>query len=332
MIDVSIIVPIYNTGNNLESTLDCLIHQTNKNCEFILIDDGSCDNSAQICNNYIQKDSRFICASKKNGGVSDARNAGIKLAQGKYIGFVDSDDYITCDYVEKLFTNSFDKDVVMCGAKRHRIGKEDRTFTLGFSDNCFTTGFDFWKRFGHSYILSSANWNKLYKRSYIGEHRFKLCLNGEDLLFNYDVISYDASMSVITDILYTYNYREGSASGINDFLAIYNDTYVRLLVIEKLRAYGVAPDVIEQPLLPLFQKCELLKKKEKGKEDREKRNHIMHWIVSFRDNCSSNIRNRVIFFAFEYNYYAWYLNIRNLYRTVKNYLQEHLDEKEYIDL
>ena len=100
---ISIIVPIYNVENYLERCINSLIAQTYKNIEIILVDDGSTDNSLNICNAYSKKDKRIKIIHQKNGGVSDARNKGISFSHGEYITFVDSDDYVSNDYVEYMY-------------------------------------------------------------------------------------------------------------------------------------------------------------------------------------------------------------------------------------
>ena len=96
---VSIIVPIYNVEKYLEKCIISLINQTYKNIEIILVNDGSPDNSLDICKKYQLKDERIVILDKSNGGLSDARNYGIERAKGKYITCVDSDDYVSNDYV-----------------------------------------------------------------------------------------------------------------------------------------------------------------------------------------------------------------------------------------
>lgn len=99
---ISIIVPVYNTGNFLYQCIDSLINQTYKNIEIILINDGSTDNSLDICELFKKIDSRVIVINQSNQGVSQARNQGIKKARGDYIGFVDSDDYVDIHMYEKM--------------------------------------------------------------------------------------------------------------------------------------------------------------------------------------------------------------------------------------
>lgn len=100
---ISVILPIYNVEKYLEKCLKSVINQTYKNLEIILVDDGSKDNSPKICDEYAVKDKRIVVIHKSNGGLSDARNAGIEIAKGKYITLIDSDDYVEKDYVQFLY-------------------------------------------------------------------------------------------------------------------------------------------------------------------------------------------------------------------------------------
>src|SRR5690554_1425135 len=99
---ISIIVPIYNAEQFLPKCIESIQNQTSKNLENNLVNDGSTDNSLNICYNYEKKDKRIIVIEKDNGSVSSARKAGLDIATGAYIGFVDSDDYISNDMYEKL--------------------------------------------------------------------------------------------------------------------------------------------------------------------------------------------------------------------------------------
>ena len=112
MMKISIIVPIYNCNDYLDKCIYSLIHQTYQNIEIILIDDGSTDNSLEKCLEYQKNDNRIMVISKENGGVSSARNEGIKKSNGKYIMFVDSDDYLDLNVVSDLKTN-LEKDTLI---------------------------------------------------------------------------------------------------------------------------------------------------------------------------------------------------------------------------
>lgn len=113
---ISVIVPIYNVEKYLARCVDSIVNQTYKNLEIILVDDGSPDRCPQVCDDYAEKDSRIKVVHKKNGGLSDARNAGMAVATGEYISFIDSDDWIETSMFELLLNNIFQYDCeISCG-------------------------------------------------------------------------------------------------------------------------------------------------------------------------------------------------------------------------
>ena len=103
MCEISIIVPVYNVEKYLEKCIKSILNQTFTDFELILVNDGSTDKSGVICDNYKNIDDRIIVIHKKNEGLSSARNSGLDIAKGRYIGFVDSDDYINNDMYHKLY-------------------------------------------------------------------------------------------------------------------------------------------------------------------------------------------------------------------------------------
>ncbi|MDD6812335.1 MAG: glycosyltransferase family 2 protein [Lachnospiraceae bacterium] len=121
---ISIIIPVYNVEKYLTRCLESVVAQTYSNLEIILVDDGSTDNSGKVCDKYQEIDSRIKVVHKKNGGVSDARNEGIDEACGEYIAFVDSDDWVTRNYIENMYAilvkNSCD--IAICDVKRTSKG------------------------------------------------------------------------------------------------------------------------------------------------------------------------------------------------------------------
>ena len=112
MIKISVVVAIYNVEKYLEKCIQSIIFQTYKNIEIILVNDGSTDNSLNICKKYKSEDSRIIIINQENQGVSVARNNGIDRASGEYILFVDGDDYLRTDIIEKLLNNADDNDII----------------------------------------------------------------------------------------------------------------------------------------------------------------------------------------------------------------------------
>lgn len=113
---ISVIVPIYKVEAYLERAVNSVLYQTYENLEIILVDDGSPDNCPQICDDYRKKDARVRVIHKENGGLSDARNAGIAIARGEYVAFLDSDDYIARQFIDKLYNACIkhDSDIAIC--------------------------------------------------------------------------------------------------------------------------------------------------------------------------------------------------------------------------
>jgi glycosyltransferase involved in cell wall biosynthesis len=172
---LSIIVPVYNVKPYLSRCLDSIIHQTYKNLEIILVDDGSTDGSDQICDDYAQKDKRIVVIHKSNGGLSSARNAGLDIARGDLIGFVDSDDWIAPDTYTSVF-----ECYTKTGADIIAFGYYEATDTTlkkmpenGFMDNTrVLTNIE-----AANYLIKNENirdyvWNKIFTKSVFADHRF----------------------------------------------------------------------------------------------------------------------------------------------------------------
>ncbi|WP_051689264.1 glycosyltransferase [Butyrivibrio sp. AE2032] len=123
---VSVIVPIYNVEKQLKRCVDSILGQSYSNLEIILVDDGSPDNCGDICDQYAAQDCRIKVVHKENGGLGFARNSGLDIATGNYVVFIDSDDYITSDYVEKLLSRLVENnaDLVLAGLTRERNGQK----------------------------------------------------------------------------------------------------------------------------------------------------------------------------------------------------------------
>lgn len=112
---ISVIVPVYNMEKYLDRCIASIASQTYTNLEILLIDDGSTDHSGEICDRWVEKDNRIFSFHKKNGGLSDARNYGLLKSHGEYISFIDSDDYISKDFMEYLYHNRVFKGITICG-------------------------------------------------------------------------------------------------------------------------------------------------------------------------------------------------------------------------
>lgn len=173
---ISVIVPVYNVNMYLDKCIQSIVNQSYQQIEIILVDDGSTDNSGEICDRWEAKDSRIKVIHKENGGLASARNTGLDIAVGKYIAFVDSDDYIRNDMYENMIKCMKDNqsDLVCCG--RYRVDKNGikEQFTLK-RPKTFTTE-EALKEWFCNGCINEAAWDKVYKSTLFENIRFP---NGE---------------------------------------------------------------------------------------------------------------------------------------------------------
>lgn len=210
---ISIIIPIFNSENFLSDCIESLIHQSYKNIEIILIDDGSTDSSPFICDNFARIDSRIKVIHKSNGGQSSARNAGLQIATGSYVAFVDSDDWVDPDFCHILKDIIGDTDLAIC-AHRLVTKRETKPIQEDCADKIIKIDEDeLWQEvFGR---LNNAVWNKLYRRELLDGIRFPLQMyHGEDLLFNLEYITKCKVAVISNQPLYNYYKHTGSVTSV----------------------------------------------------------------------------------------------------------------------
>lgn len=218
---ISIIIPVYNCEKFLNKCVDSVLNQTYKNFELILVDDGSKDSSSQICDDYAKKDSRVKVVHKINGGSADARNKGIEVSTGSYIGFIDSDDYIDDTMYEKLLNKATeeDSDITMCRFKNiYENGTmkffKEVNFENVNAENILSyyleSGFKESKDCVYANGIMGNVWRTLIKKDFIGDIRFQKLLVAEDLLFLISLIKKDTKISIVNEYLYNYLQRTGS--------------------------------------------------------------------------------------------------------------------------
>ncbi|MDY5912888.1 MAG: glycosyltransferase family 2 protein [Inconstantimicrobium porci] len=182
---VSIIVPVYNVEKYLNRCLDGMVKQTYKNIEIILIDDGSKDNSGIICDEYKEFDDRIKVIHKDNTGVSDSRNAGLNIAKGHYITFVDSDDYISEMYVEVLVNALEENDCDIAILSAVDVDENGKILiTHNKYGKTVMNREDTYIEFLREVMFQSVCWGKLYKRELVENIRFDLKMKiSEDMKF-----------------------------------------------------------------------------------------------------------------------------------------------------
>ena len=213
---ISVIVPIYKVEEYLDRCVESLVNQTYKNLEIILVDDGSPDGCPHKCEDWARKDSRIKVIHKENGGLSDARNAGMNIATGEFISFIDSDDYIASDFFATLLAamEKENSDIVECSVvKFYEDGKFEK-----YSDNLAVTTSQTESALSgliaenpfHQHV-----WNKLYKVDCLKGILFPVGKLNEDEFWTYQVFGRAKKVSKINKTMYYYFQRSSSIMGEN---------------------------------------------------------------------------------------------------------------------
>lgn len=207
---ISIIVPVYNMGKYLSRCVDSLIQQTYSNIEIILVNDGSIDNSGLLCDSYAKKDSRIVVIHKLNGGLSDARNIGLEVATGEYVGFVDSDDYIDKDMYESLYYTMKDHNtyIGVCGRYNVTETSISEQFTLYESEKWSNK--ESVRRLLLWDGIDSSACDKLFHHSLFKDKKFPYGKNNEDIFLIPFIIDSVSHIVHIGKPKYYYYQRDGS--------------------------------------------------------------------------------------------------------------------------
>ena len=212
---ISVIVPVYKVETYLNNCIKSIVNQSYSNIEIILVDDGSPDNCPALCDEWAKKDKRIKVIHKKNGGVSSARNSGLDLASGKYIGFVDGDDFIHKDMIDYLY-KAMDSDssqmascgyrlsgkIYCCNNKKLISNIQALSYLFNIIDCPYFEGFV---------------WNKLYLLQIIKDNNIRfdeeldMC---EDTLFNFDYLNNVNKVSILNYSFYEYTFRNDSVMRI----------------------------------------------------------------------------------------------------------------------
>ncbi len=211
---ISVIVPIYNVEPYLDKCISSIMNQTYRNLEIILVDDGSPDNCPAICDAWAEKDSRIRVIHKLNGGLSDARNAGMAVATGELMSFVDSDDWIAPDMYEYLYQRLAEdnSDIAACGVQ---MVWEDKTppRMLTREGNCVLNQEEAMRAIIEESWLKQPVGYKLYKTKLVRDILFPVGKYHEDVFWSYKAISSAQRVSVSNHIGYYYLQRGGSIMG-----------------------------------------------------------------------------------------------------------------------
>ncbi len=300
---VSVIVPVYNAERYLDRCIDSITRQTYSNLEIILVEDGSPDSCARICDKWAETDARVRVIHKENGGVSSARNAGLDIAAGEYITFADNDDILDADMIEFLYGNliKYDADISRCSYRFYYTQEElyedsevnDSVVVLDNQEELLTDLYQFG-------FKSGVLWNRLYKRSVIESVRLNPALKsgGEDILFNYYALK-NCKRMVCHDLpKYTYVMHSKNGIGGINFnyymylamleiiadkdapLCMYHKFYVfAYMTLHDIVARGLNIDFCEVRQQILNHKEQILKTEQVSKDLKSKLRLYLLWLA-----------------------------------------------------
>ena len=214
---ISIIVPIYNVENYLRMCLDSIEHQTYSNIEVLLINDGSPDSSGEICQEYVARDSRFYYFEKENGGLSDARNYGVARAKGKFLTFIDSDDWVEATYIEDMYQAALKNDSEIVISNYAQFDVKENHYLIHVWDDYYEETYEGEELINKLPLLEPrdysfvTSWGILFSRSLFDNIRFPKGKLTEDSRTNYKLFAKSSRSTYIHKSLYIYRIdREGS--------------------------------------------------------------------------------------------------------------------------
>lgn len=211
---ISVIIPIYNGKEYIHNIANALTAQTYKNLEIIMVDDGSKDNSYELCKELAREDMRFVVYSKENGGASSARNYGLERAKGKYIGFIDVDDYIFPEYFEYLYSmlTKYQADMACCSYYKMWDSEKMPVFENDGKEIVFTKKEDTLKDLLYRKNITGYPVLKLYKSEILKNVKFPSnIIYGEDEIFTFQVLKECSKVVFGNKVLYIY-YQHSTSS------------------------------------------------------------------------------------------------------------------------
>lgn len=208
---ISVIIPVYNVEKYFSTCMETVLNQTYKNLEIILVDDESTDNSGKMCDEYAKKDSRVKVVHKKNEGAASARNAGLDIATGEYIGFIDSDDFVELDFYEVLYKCIIEENadlamcrLVDCYGTIEKVEKKVQKYVWNTEEAI--------KIVLEAKLTSVTPVNKLYKKFIFDKLRYESCNTAEDAEIIIDILMKCKKIVFLDDEKYFYIHRENSVT------------------------------------------------------------------------------------------------------------------------
>lgn len=216
---ISIVIPVYKVEKYLEKCIKSIINQTYKNLEIIIVDDGSPDKCPQMCDEFAQSDKRIKVIHKQNGGLSDARNAGIDVAKGKYITFVDSDDYVSDDYVEYMYNliKKYNTKIATCETKIVHVESDEKNQEQFIENIEVLPARDLFYKILFAQKSDVSAYSKLYETALFSDIRYPKGVVYEDTATTYKLIEKCDKIATGNKKCYFYFSRPNSISKMSGF-------------------------------------------------------------------------------------------------------------------
>ena len=289
---ISIIIPVFNAESTIERCLASILYQSHKDFELIIIDDGSTDNSLLLCKKILSEDKRAIIVHQENRGVSAARNAGIRIAQGDWITFIDADDYIESNYLETFIARSEDSDFLHANILTHsgdQIAANSPITTTHY--DCPTLIRDIFPDFNLFYL--GAPWGKLFKKEIITRNKilFQEGISfGEDSRFVYQYLQFVKNVAIAYET--TYHYNAGNSGSLTNKAN-------SLQILDKYEAdYQIAKNIckaldIIAYNLELYYLNGVLEALAKSHQDNKLKNRIPYYKLIYHSTHANLVRNQL---------------------------------------
>lgn len=234
--EISIILPVYNVEEYLDECIQSILNQTFKNYELIIINDGSTDDSGKICDGYAIKDKRIKVIHKENGGISSARNVGIKQSSGNFIVFIDSDDYIEANMLECLYEyiTKYNTDMVICDfvykCENNIINNEVNENKIKIYNSREAQA----ELYGNKYLNFAVAWSKIYRKSLFNDLYFDENRIHEDEFIAHKILNKCNKIIFIPNKLYVYRIRNNSITNSKYSLKRFDRVYA---IEDRLKFY-----------------------------------------------------------------------------------------------
>lgn len=318
---ISVIVPIYKVEPYLDRCVESIVNQTYKNLEIILVDDGSPDNCPAMCDVWAQKDCRIRVIHKLNGGLSDARNSGIAIATGAFIGFVDSDDWIATTMYEKLYETMKKNNCNMtaCGIQLVDENGEESDITVTYeTQSTSLRGEQAMRAVIEEKGVAPTVWNKLYRADCVKDIPFAVGKTHEDVFWTYQAVHASQSVVVIPDQLYFYVQRSSSIMNSAFSLRRLDALEGKQIRLEFIKRYY--PSLVSRAKRDLLFFSLYLVQQSYGSKDRKIRHEVHTYVKKLIKNNKITFQEHSDFYLIDL---VWLLSARfclNLTCHMRNWL------------